>query len=105
MPCADIFVATLQRSLQKSFASLESTAPDLLLWISFIGSLASRGRNCHSWFLQSLREVATELSLEKWDCAVVVLQEYFFVCRPSDGPVKEMWKSAFSQKLRRVVEE
>ncbi|CEJ61307.1 hypothetical protein PMG11_09843 [Penicillium brasilianum] len=105
MPCADIFVATLQRSLQKSFASLESTAPDLLLWILFIGSLASRGRNCHSWFLRNLQEVATELSLEKWDCAVVVLQEYFFICRSSDGPVKEMWKSAFSQKLKGVVEE
>lgn len=105
MPCADIFVATLRKSLQKSFVSLETAAQDLLLWILFIGSLASRGRNCHTWFLQSLQEVATELSLEKWDCAVMVLQEYFFICRPSDGPVKEMWKSVFQQKLTRVVEE
>jgi hypothetical protein len=105
MPCADIFVSTLRKSLQASSASLKSTAPDLLLWILFIGSLASRGRSCHSSFLQKLQESAHELSLERWDSAVVVLQEYFFVYRSSDGPVKEMWHSAFLQPFTRVLEE
>lgn len=105
MPCADIFVTTLRKSLQSSLATLESSAPDLLLWILFIGSLASRGRSCHSWFLQNLQESAQELSLEKWDSAVVVLQEYFLVYRSSDGPVKEMWHSAFRQPLTKILEE
>ena len=105
MPCANIFVSNLRKSLERSFASLQSTAPDLLLWILFIGSLGSRGRNCHDWFLLSLQEAAKELSLEKWDYAAVVLQEYFFVYRPSDGPVKELWDSVFRQKTLEVSEE
>lgn len=105
MPCADIFVSTLRRSLQASSASLKRTAPDLLLWTLFIGSLASSGRSCHSWFLQKLQQAAQELSLEKWDRAVLVLQEYFFVYRSSDGPVKEMWHSAFRQPSTRAIEE
>ena len=105
MPCADIFATTLRRSLERSFASLQDTAPDLLVWILFIGSLASKGRNCHSWFLLRLKEAAIELSLERWDSAVLVLQEYFFVNRPSDGPVKEMWNSAFQQPSIRALEE
>lgn len=105
MPCADLFVSTLRKSLQRSSDSLKSTAPDLHLWILFIASLASRGQNCHSWFLQRLQEAAQELSLEKWDRAVIVLQEYFFVYRSSDGPVKEVWNSAFHQRFTRVLEE
>jgi hypothetical protein len=105
MPCADIFVSTLRKSLHASSATLKSIAPDLLLWILFIGSLASRGRSCHSWFLQNLQEAAQELSLEKWDHAVVVLREYFFVYRLSDGPVKEIWHSAFRLPVTRVLEE
>lgn len=105
MPCADIFASTLQRSLEKSFASLHDTGPDLLLWILFIGSLASKGRSCHSWFLLRLKEAALKLSLERWDSAVLVLQEYFFVYRPSDGPVKEVWNSAFQQPSIRALEE
>ncbi|KAJ5151406.1 uncharacterized protein N7482_010658 [Penicillium canariense] len=97
MPCAGIFVRNLRRSLQKGILSLESTAPDLLMWMLFIGSLASGGRDCHSWFLAQLQQTAGRLSLEKWDDALVVLQEFFFVCRPSDGPVKELWKSAFQE--------
>lgn len=105
MPCANIFVSNLRKSLERSFASLKGTAPDLLLWILFIGSLGSRSRNCQDWFLLRLQEAAKELSLEKWDHAVRVLQEYFFVYRPSDGPVKELWDSAFRQKTLEVLEE
>lgn len=104
MPCADIFVGTLRRSLERSLVSLQATAPDLLVWILFIGSVASRGRNCHSWFLLRLKEAAHELSLERWDGAVLVLQEYLFVCRPSDGPVKEMWDLAFQEPSISVLE-
>ncbi|KAF3392720.1 hypothetical protein F1880_008849 [Penicillium rolfsii] len=105
MPCADIFVSTLRKSLQASSASLSRNAPDLFLWILFIGSLASRGRSCHSWFLQRLQEAAQGMALEKWDHGVVVLQEYFFVYRSSDGPVKEMWHSGSPQPLTRALED
>lgn len=105
MPCADIFASTLRRSLEKSFACLHDNAPDLLLWILFIGSLASKGRSCHLWFLLRLKEAALKLSLERWNSAVLVLQEYFFIYRPSDGPVKDMWSSAFQQPSIRALEE
>ncbi|EPS29276.1 hypothetical protein PDE_04225 [Penicillium oxalicum 114-2] len=102
MPCADIFVDTLRRSLQRSFLFLDGNAPDLLLWIFFIGSLASRGRRYHAWFLLRLQVAARKLSLEQWDRAVLVLQEYLFVYRPTDGFVKEMWEFAMREKVVEV---
>ncbi|KAJ5485514.1 hypothetical protein N7539_005502 [Penicillium diatomitis] len=99
MPCADIFVNTLRKSLENSLKFLDANAPDLLLWIFFIGSLASRDRRHHAWFSRRLQVLASTLGLEQWDSAMIVMQEYLYVCRPTDGFVREMWETAFEEKV------
>lgn len=91
MPCLEVLVETLRHSLCKSYRTLQSTKSDLLFWILFMGSLASRGMECHSWFLAHLVDVADQLSLEGWGSAMSVLQGFLFVCRSSDEPAKELW--------------
>lgn len=94
MRCLEMLVETLRERLYKSYFSLQSTARDLLFWILFVGSLASKGMKCHSWFLVRLVDVADQLSLEGWGSTVSVLQEFLFVCRPRDEPAKELWNVA-----------
>ncbi|CEJ59376.1 hypothetical protein PMG11_08001 [Penicillium brasilianum] len=91
MPCLEVLVGTLRKSLCKSYRTLQSTNSDLLFWILFVGSLASRGMECHSWFLAHLVDVADQLSLEGWGSAISVLQGFLFVCRSADEPAKELW--------------
>lgn len=95
MPCLEALVGSLRRSLIDSLPIIRSTAPDLLFWVLFIGSLASRGMDCHPWFLMRLVDVADELLLDGWDSAVSVLEKFFFVCRSQDEPARELWISAF----------
>ena len=93
-PCLESQVEMLRESLSKNYFVLQSTASDLLFWILFTGSLASKGMGCNSWFLTCLVDIRGQLSLE-WDSAVSMLEEFFFVCRPQDEPAKELWISAF----------
>lgn len=95
IPCLGCLIETLRKSLLRSFSILQSTAPDLLFWILFMGSLASKGMKSNSWFLAHLMDVAEQLSLKNWDSALSVLKNYFFVCRPRDEPAKELWYSTF----------
>ncbi|KAJ5098852.1 hypothetical protein N7532_005853 [Penicillium argentinense] len=95
MPCLEALVERLQESLYKSLPVLRSTASDLLFWILFIGSLASKRMKCHSWFLAQLMDSADQLLLEGWESAIAVLEKFFFVCRPKDEPARELWHAAF----------
>lgn len=95
MPCLEALVEMLRQSLHKSLPALRSTASDLLFWVLFIGSLASRGMECNSWFVARLVDVADELLLEGWDSAVPILEKFFFVCRSQDEPARDLWNSAF----------
>jgi hypothetical protein len=95
MSCLESLAETLRQSLVESLPVIRSTAPDLLFWVLFIGSLASRGMRCHSWFLTRLVDAADQLGLEGWGSALPILERFFFVCRSKDEPAKEMWNSAF----------
>ncbi|KAJ5669892.1 hypothetical protein N7462_010962 [Penicillium macrosclerotiorum] len=93
--CLEVLVETLRESISTSFVVLESVASDLLFWILFIGSLASKGMKCHSWYLGLLTDLADKLFLEGWDSVVSILERYFFRFRSEDDPAKEIWNSAF----------
>ncbi|KAJ5226817.1 uncharacterized protein N7469_006823 [Penicillium citrinum] len=95
MPCLEALVETLRESLYDSLHIIRSTATDLLVWVLFIGSLASRGMRCHSWFLTRLVDAADQLLLDGWDSAVPILEKFFFVCRDKDEPARELWTAAF----------
>ena len=95
IPCLGGLVELLRKSLFKSLFILQSTAPDLLFWILFIGSLASRGMKSNSWFLVHLTDAAEQLALKDWASAASLLESFFFVCRHSDEPAKELWNSNF----------
>jgi hypothetical protein len=105
IPCLERLVELLRKSLFTSLSALQSTAPDLLFWILFIGSLASKAMKSHSWFLAQLKNIADKLSLQKWDHAVSLLEKFFFICRPSDEPAKELWHSTFRPDLVIVQED
>ncbi|KAJ5301923.1 hypothetical protein N7508_006786 [Penicillium antarcticum] len=104
IPCLERLVDMLRISLFTSLSALQSTAPDLLFWIFFVGSLASKSMKHHSWFVAHLTDVADQLSLQKWDRAVGLLEKFFFVCRPSDEPAKDLWQSTFRPDLVIVQE-
>lgn len=95
-PCIQYLNRTLRQSLEKSRPELETTAPDLIFWSLFLGALASPGLESHKWCVTGLKESARKLSLKDWDSAVLVLQGFFFVCRPSNEPAKRLWHSISS---------
>jgi hypothetical protein len=95
IPCLGGLVDRLRKSLFQSFYVLQSTAPDLLFWILFMGSLGSRGMKSNQWFLVQLTDVAEQLALKDWASAASLLESFFFVCRHSDEPAKELWNSNF----------
>lgn len=95
VPCLGNLIESLRKSLLQSFHVFQSTAPELLFYILFIGSLASRNMKPNPWFLVHLTDATDQLGLKDWDSAVSTLEGFFFVSRPSDDPAKELWYSNF----------
>lgn len=98
VPCLGALLEQLRRSLFRSLYLFQSTAPDLLFWILFIGSLASRGMKTSSWFLAHLTDAAEQMGLKNWASAASILETFFFVCRRHDEPARELWNSNFLNK-------
>ena len=95
VPCLGALLDKLRKSLFRSLYIFQSTAPDLLFWILFVGSLASRGMKSNSWFLSHLTDAAEQLGLKDWASAGSTLETFFFVCRRHDEPAKDLWNSNF----------
>jgi hypothetical protein len=95
IPCLGRLVEMLRKSLFNSFYVFQSTAPDLLFWVLFMGSLASRGTKSSPWFLVHLTDVAEQLGLKDWASAASLLESFLFVSRHSDEPAKDLWYSNF----------
>ncbi|KAL2811748.1 hypothetical protein BJX63DRAFT_398170 [Aspergillus granulosus] len=71
---------------------LQTTAPDLLLWILFIGGMASRGDNSHRWFVLQIADTAHRLlGLEKWDEVRLLLGVFFYTDQPKDTAAEDLW--------------
>ncbi|KAJ5579583.1 uncharacterized protein N7459_005568 [Penicillium hispanicum] len=91
--CTEYFLQFLRTSLDKTHHLLERTAVDLLFWIYFMSSFASKGLECHSWCVARLIKCGDALSVDDWDSAFLVLRRFLFVSRSTDESAKEFWNS------------
>lgn len=78
-------------SLRDSYEEMSELAPDLLFWVLFMGGYASRGLECHGWFLEGLVECAVSRGVSSWDKACGVLERFFFVQRVTEEPWRGFW--------------
>ncbi|KAJ5594201.1 uncharacterized protein N7459_000409 [Penicillium hispanicum] len=96
-PTMEMMVQNLRRKLDESFTILQDTAPDLLFWMLFISSFGSQGLDDQVWFVAHLLDIADLLGLEDWDSVRLLLEGFFFVCRP-DEPAQRFWDSISQDK-------
>lgn len=95
LTCIERLLHAMRDSLESSLSLLQNTAPDLLLWIVFIGALASSQTVSHQnyeWFVSEFANTTRKLSLRDWESVRLVLEEFCFVYRPTtDKSVKVIW--------------
>jgi hypothetical protein len=97
LTCTERLVHALKTSLESNLSLLQKTAPGLLLWIVFIGTLASsrtESRQHYELFASGFLDATRKLSLQDWDSLLLVLEEFCFVYRPTDKAVKDVWDKA-----------
>lgn len=70
---------------------LQNDAPDLLVWILFLGGLLSQGRKGHEWWVYKLADAARRISITQWDSLLVVLEGFCFIYRKTDKPARDLW--------------
>lgn len=92
-PCLEHLGRNFQQRISNCYDQLQRTAPDLLFWLLFLGGLISKGLETHDWFLTHLKASAEHIGVQDWVQAVTVLEGFFFVCRSSDEPARELWQS------------
>ncbi|KAJ0419810.1 hypothetical protein BJY00DRAFT_285557 [Aspergillus carlsbadensis] len=86
----------LMNSLIPRLEYLRAMAPDLLLWILFIGSIASQGYDSYNWFVGSLRDVAVHLALAEWGAAESLLVRFFYTDRPGYRMGEDIWNQVMA---------
>lgn len=101
-PGTECLIQRLQQCIEESLDDLERTAPDLLFWALFLGSLASLGLPSHGWCLARVRKAAVQLGLKNWNDAKRALEGFFFVCRPRNENAKALWDSDIERSINRL---
>lgn len=91
-PFMSHMVTHLQKALIPLYKQIESTAPTLLLWILFIGGMASQGYKCHGWFVNGLIELVKpeKLDLCEWEEAKSILEGLFYTRQTWSGEELDM---------------
>jgi hypothetical protein len=102
-PIMRYIVDHLRQCLIPRLAFLHATAPDLLLWILFIGSIASKDYESHRWFVDHLREIAVHLGLMEWKTVRSVLVEFFYVDQPGYTRGEDVWNEALAPSYSRIA--
>ncbi|PKX91517.1 uncharacterized protein P174DRAFT_452813 [Aspergillus novofumigatus IBT 16806] len=90
-PFMQFMVEGLRRSLVPAYGHAQSTAPDLVFWILFIGGMASQGYKCHPWFVSRLAEMARRLDLVEWEKARETLGGFFYTDQPGERGAENLW--------------
>jgi hypothetical protein len=90
-PFMQFVVEALRRSLVPAYGHAQSTAPDLVFWILFIGGMASQGYKCHPWFVSRLTEMARRLDLVEWEKARETLGGFFYTDQPGERGAENLW--------------
>jgi hypothetical protein len=94
LQCVGVLVNILRNNLDHTLAALQITAPDLLVWILFLGGLASHDRENHEWFVNTLAHAAADSSLNNWDGMLSVLEGFCFTNRSTDVACHDIWSKA-----------
>ncbi|EAW17372.1 uncharacterized protein NFIA_072870 [Aspergillus fischeri NRRL 181] len=90
-PFMQFMVEALRRSLVPAYGHAQSTAPDLLFWILFVGAMASQGYKCHPWFVSRLTEMTRRLDLVEWEKARETLGGFFYTDQPGERGAENLW--------------
>ncbi|KAJ0422490.1 hypothetical protein BJY00DRAFT_77786 [Aspergillus carlsbadensis] len=91
-PFMSYLIGYLRRALEGSLVRLKANDPSVLLWVLFIGGMASVGHEGHSWFVEQLGETAYEnLGIREWNEARGVLIGYFYTDQPGDSGGEDVW--------------
>jgi hypothetical protein len=83
----------------ESIEFLETSAPGLLLWMTFNGAFTSVGFRCHAFFVSRLRDLAKKMSLFHWGEVVSMLEDFFFVRRSATDPAKLFWDDVIFEQI------
>lgn len=92
--CTGTLVGLLRKDLVNTYCLIWATSPELLLWVLFMGGLASQGRDGHWWWVTEFANIAIKLSLTNWDGLLVVLEGFCFKYRTMDKIVDDLWTEA-----------
>ncbi|EPS29435.1 hypothetical protein PDE_04384 [Penicillium oxalicum 114-2] len=74
-----------------TMTKIKQMAPDVLFWILFIGTLASRSHEGHSWFVAQLVELTSFLGIHDWKVAREILGGFFYTDQSDQAAIEELW--------------
>jgi hypothetical protein len=100
LPILDSVVVSLQEHLASELLYLHSVAPELTLWMLFMGGMASGGRGgtLHPWFLAQLLETGEFLGVRDWSEARGIFAEFFYTDQPGVPSAEDLWIEALMAK-------
>jgi hypothetical protein len=107
-PVMQYMVNSLRQSLLSTvpipvLTHIKQTAPDVLFWILFIGSMASRGHDGHSWFVAQLVELTLHLGIHDWDAVREVLGGFFYTDQSGQLGGEELWEQVIRLEQLRLL--
>jgi hypothetical protein len=90
------FIGVVESGLREALirADLDyfiASAPELLLWVLFIGSEGAKGHPSRTWYLSRLANVGQYLMLSSWEDARDLLKGFFYVDRVVATPLEQLW--------------
>ncbi|CEL10456.1 hypothetical protein ASPCAL13575 [Aspergillus calidoustus] len=100
LPILDSVVVSLQEHLASELLYLHSVAPELTLWMLFMGGMASGGRGgtLHPWFLAQLLETGEFLGVRDWSEAMGIFAGFFYTDQPGVPSAEDLWIEALTAK-------
>ncbi|KAJ0413614.1 hypothetical protein BJY00DRAFT_319611 [Aspergillus carlsbadensis] len=105
LPILDSVVVSLQEHLAAELLYLHSVAPEITLWMLFIGGMASSGRGgtLHPWFVAQLLETREFLGIRHWSEAREILAGFFYTDQPGVAGAEDLWNEALMAKEGSVI--
>ncbi|OKO98051.1 hypothetical protein PENSUB_9631 [Penicillium subrubescens] len=81
---------------------IKHKAPDVLFWMLFIGSMASRGHDGHWWFVAQLVELTLHLGIHDWGAAREILGGFFYTDQSGQLGGEELWEQVIRLEQLRL---
>ena len=95
-------VVRLKSSMTSAtLADFYEQAPELLLWVLFVGAVACRGQDVQPWFISQLTEAADALRIEDSLQLEEVVKTFLYVPAVYDTPLAEIWADVEALKRLR----